>query len=160
MAREMTQAAQAAKMIRKELKILYPHTTFSVRSDNFAGGNAVRVSWVDGPTTDQVEEITGKYEYGSFDGMRDLYEYTNVRNDIPQAKYITTQRRYTLEAFRDAIRRLNELYGWELRDNGDSSYPEVDPASDAPMDNSYGYRSHEIWRELAKTPCLPADEAA
>ena len=86
-------AAQTAAAIRKELKAAFPNTRFRVTSDNFAGGNAVRIGWVDGPSNEQVRELTDKYEYGHFDGMIDMYEYSNVRDDIPQVKYVTLQRR-------------------------------------------------------------------
>ena len=35
-----------------------------------------------------AEKIVSKYQYGHFDGMNDIYEYSNSREDIPQAKYI------------------------------------------------------------------------
>lgn len=86
-------AAQTATAIRKELKTIFPNIRFRVTSDNFSGGNAVRIHWVDGPSNEQIRELTDKYEYGHFDGMIDMYEYSNVRDDIPQVKYVTLQRR-------------------------------------------------------------------
>ena len=32
--------------------------------------------------------MTDKYQYGHFNGMEDIYEYTNSRADIPQVKYL------------------------------------------------------------------------
>lgn len=87
-----TQAALAAKAIKTELKAAFPKVKFSVTSDNFSGGNSVRISWVDGPTYDLVAAITKKYQYGHFDGMTDSYEYSNNRDDIPQAKFVQNQR--------------------------------------------------------------------
>lgn len=84
--------ANAAKAIRTELKKLFPDIKFSVRSDSFSMGNSVDVSWTDGPTTDQINDVIKKYQYGSFNSMEDIYEYTNSRDDIPQAKWISANR--------------------------------------------------------------------
>jgi len=87
-----TASAMAGSMIKKELKNIFPKTKFSVKSDNFANGSSVDVSWTDGPTTEQVNLIIKKYQYGHFDGMIDMYEYSNNREDIPQAKWVGTSR--------------------------------------------------------------------
>lgn len=63
---------ETAKLIRKALKRLWPTTKFSVRSDQYAGGASIRVSWVDGPTDAQVSEITGPFAGSNFDGMIDM----------------------------------------------------------------------------------------
>lgn len=88
----LTGAAACAAAIRAELKNNFEGFKFSVTADTFANGNAVRINWVDGPTVEQVESFTSKYQYGHFDGMTDMYEYTNSRDDLPQAKYVQTQR--------------------------------------------------------------------
>lgn len=93
-----TEAALAAKAIKSELKIAFPQIKFSVKSENFAGGDAVRIHYTDGVPTKVVEKITNKYQSGSFDGMTDMYEYTNSREDIPQAKYVQVYRDVSPEA--------------------------------------------------------------
>ncbi len=92
--KQLTQAALTAKAIKKELKKAFPTIKFSVKSSNFSMGDSVDISWNLGPHTDQVDKIVNKYQYGHFDGMTDYYEYSNKRDDIPQAKYVSTQRRY------------------------------------------------------------------
>lgn len=67
----------AAKNIRTELKAAFPGVKFSVRSDSFSNGCSIDVRWTDGPITKRVDEIVGKYQYGSFDGMTDCYNYNN-----------------------------------------------------------------------------------
>lgn len=87
--RAPTQAALCAKAIRKELKEAFPTDKFSVRSSNFAGGNAVSIEMKESDTdTSEVRKLLDKYEYGSFDGMTDMYNYDNKRDDIPQVKYV------------------------------------------------------------------------
>jgi len=90
--------AAASAAIKAELNKAFPEIKFSVRSDSFAGGNSVHISWNDGPNSDEVNALTKKYQYGSFDGMTDMYEYTNNREDIPQAKYVQAQRSMSEEA--------------------------------------------------------------
>lgn len=102
--------AQAASAIRKELKANFPGTKFSVTSESFSMGDAVRISWIDGQTTDMVDSIVKKYQYGSFNGMEDMYENTNNRDDIPQSKYVQTGRRMSAET-KAKIAALPEL-GW------------------------------------------------
>lgn len=85
--------AQTAKAIRQELKTSFPNTKFSVRSESFSMGNAVRIGWTDGVTIEQVKEITEKYEYGHWDGRSDIYELSNHRDDIPQVKWVSWNRK-------------------------------------------------------------------
>lgn len=99
-----SEAAKAAAAIRKELKAAFPGEKMSVTSDNYAGGDAIRVSiggrlpMTEGLSVDKttpeyamrekVRAIADKYQYGSFDGMTDLYSNTNKNDDLPQAKYV------------------------------------------------------------------------
>lgn len=95
--RTLTGAALCAAAIREELKKEFPNYKFSVTSDNFANGNAVRIAWTDGPTEEQVKKYTNKYEYGHFDGMTDMYEYSNNIEGLPQAKFVTESRTISAE---------------------------------------------------------------
>lgn len=88
-------AAHGAKNIRHELKRAFPGIKFSVRSETFSGGDSIDISWDLGPTSKEVEAITGKYQEGHFNGMEDIYE--SDRNNIwPDlfggAKYVHTRR--------------------------------------------------------------------
>lgn len=47
--RELTGAALTARQLKKELTRVFPGVKFSVKSEYFSGGNAVNVSWEDGP---------------------------------------------------------------------------------------------------------------
>ena len=103
--KQTTEHAQAAKMIRKILKEKFPGQKAIVRSQSFAGGNAIDV-YIGGKCKTREDNFTiapdcpenalrrdvksqiRQFKYGKFDGMQDLYEYTNVRDDIPQVKYL------------------------------------------------------------------------
>lgn len=99
---EPTTASLCARAIRTELKQKMPNVQFKVHSENFSGGNSVDIYYTDGPTSNSVEAITNKYQYGHFDGMIDIYEYSNTRKDIPQAKYVHVNRKMSDET-RDKI---------------------------------------------------------
>lgn len=89
----------AAKSVKAELQQKFPAIKFSVRSKTYSGGNSIHVVWANGPTREEVQAITQKYEEGDFDGMTDSY----VRNEDPQrlafqairgsAKYVMLHRR-------------------------------------------------------------------
>ena len=117
MVKEKSTQAQAAAMIRKELKAAFPQTKFSVTSDSFAGGDSVRISWVDGPADRQVKEITDKFQYGHFDGMNDMYEYSNDRSDLPQSKYVQTSRSFSDTVEEATRQQLMKDYGIAVWDD-------------------------------------------
>lgn len=83
--------AHAAKLIRQEIK---KHGLEArVRSESYAGGNAVTVTLYDAApwTFEAVETFAKQFQQGHFDGMVDIYEYSNRRDDIPQVKYVFVQ---------------------------------------------------------------------
>jgi hypothetical protein len=110
--KEMTIHAETAKAIRKELKLAFPLVKFSVTSDRFAGGNSVHINWTNGPTSGQVQDLTWKYQYGNFNGMEDIYEYTNSRNDIPQVKYVQWSRNLSESIQEECFKELQKSHKW------------------------------------------------
>jgi hypothetical protein len=65
-------APDTAKLVRKALKTAFPGQKFSVRTDTYAGGASIRVTWTDGPRRAEVEPVATVYAGGRFDGMIDL----------------------------------------------------------------------------------------
>lgn len=108
--------AECAKLIRKELKENFPRTRFSVRSRSASCVTAVDIDWHDGPTTAQVEEVVGKYEYGHFDGMRDIYEMSNTRDDIPQVKFVQVHRKMTDAMYNQIAESVEKEYNIDRDD--------------------------------------------
>jgi len=128
----------AAKAIRVVLKKAFPKTKFSVTSSSFSMGNSVDISWQDGPAQKDVDALVEKYQYGHFNGMEDIYEYSNSRQDIPQAKYVSVNRRMS-EYVRDAKKlELVAKHGIENPDDQNEWQDKTGYWSDA-----------AIWRELA-----------
>jgi hypothetical protein len=156
----LSEHAAAAKLIRQTLKRVFPGTAFTVTSDCYSGGDSVHVSWTDGPTEEMVEQVVDRHQEGHFDGSIDLYQYSNDRDDIPQVMFVHCQRRPSPAAFAATVALVNRRYGWDLRVN-DRIPTDIDHTSDAPRDNGYGYRSHELHRAYARMALFcPACDAA
>lgn len=106
----------AAKMIRQEFKKL--GLKASVRSSSYAGGSSINISTEDlSPAQlDQVREIGDRFQMGGFDGMNDIYELSNHRDDIPQVKYVLYSNAFTVEMKQSALNLLltKPLNGLEL----------------------------------------------
>jgi hypothetical protein len=99
--------AQTSKAIKTELKKVFPKVKFSVKTPHYG---RVDVRWIDGPMRKEVQNIVGKYEMGYFDGMNDIYEYNNHRDDIPQCKYVFTTRDYSDTLIAWGINKTQESY--------------------------------------------------
>jgi hypothetical protein len=63
--------ALGAANIRKELKLKWPNVKFSIRSESYSMGCSINISWTDAITTEKVDAVTNKYQYGTFDAMTD-----------------------------------------------------------------------------------------
>jgi hypothetical protein len=102
----------ASKNIRIELKRAFPKIKFQVRSERFAGGDAIRVSWLDGVTVEDVEAITSKYKAGHFDGSTDYYDYNSTAwtEAFGDTKYISTSRDYSPEFINQIIKEIGDKF--------------------------------------------------
>lgn len=114
--------AGASAAIKAELKANFSGVKFSVTSESFSMGNSVHISWTDGPTVKQVEEFTSKYQYGHFNGMEDIYESSNRRNDIPQAKYISEARSMSSETESILLPIAEQLYNNDKSERNEAPY--------------------------------------
>lgn len=90
-------AAQTAAAIRTELKTAFPGIKFRVTSETYTGGSSVDIYFTDGVKSERIERIVEKYTMGVFNGMEDIYEMSNRRDDIPQVKYIFVNREMSAE---------------------------------------------------------------
>jgi hypothetical protein len=61
-------AANLTRMLRRQ----WPGIAFRVTSKSYSMGSSISVSWTDGPTTEQVDEIADRFEMTDFDAMEDL----------------------------------------------------------------------------------------
>lgn len=84
-----SQVAQAAAIIRKHLKA--NNIAARVTSKSYSMGSSINVTIqqdVVPAVRDQIEAYCNGFQYGHFDGMQDLYEYSNRNDEIPQAKFV------------------------------------------------------------------------
>lgn len=83
-----SEQAQVAAIIRKALKA--HGIKCSVKSRSFSMGDAVDVKVFDQMPAAMalIESEFSKYQYGRFNGMEDIYEYSNTNGDIPQTKFL------------------------------------------------------------------------
>lgn len=109
-------SANCAAAIREELKKEFEKVKFSVKSSNFSGGDSVSIEWTDGPTSEQVDGVVKKYQYGHFNGMDDIYEYSNSREDIPQSKYVHTNREISDEVKNIVLESLRSFYSEDVEE--------------------------------------------
>lgn len=88
MSKKVSRQAAAAKMIRQYMK--ENGISGSVRSKGYSMGSSISVD-VQDLNPMQYESLNSygrQFEYGSFNGMEDIYEYNNVNDSIPQVSYV------------------------------------------------------------------------
>lgn len=87
----LSNQAKVAKAIRQEMK--RRGLVGTARSSSFSMGDSVDVAVMDQPpgVAKSLGEYAKQFQYGSFNGMEDLYEYNNRRRDLPQSKYVSVR---------------------------------------------------------------------
>jgi hypothetical protein len=87
--RTISTHAAVAKAIRQFIKA--KGLRASVRSESFAGGNAVDVDLYNAAPAarQEVETFAAQYKAGHFDGSTDCYEYSNRNASLPQVKFLS-----------------------------------------------------------------------
>ena len=108
--------ADTAKIMRAELKAAFPGVKFSVRSSLFSMGSSIDVKWTDGPTQKAVDVIVNGFAACSFDGRDDSTHYNGPmviggRRMDSGAKYVGTERRYSLAFFSAVAAHVASTYG-------------------------------------------------
>ena len=142
--RQLTEAAKVAAQIRKHLKT--NGVTAKVSSSNYSGGNSVRVLLFNPlpATRQQVEAYTSQFEYGKFDGMTDSYDYSNIRDDIPQVRFLFVNAEYSDDMHQDCWEWIITYYNLQ---NAPASFRE---AGNFRTDSDWlQYGSQIVYNELA-----------
>jgi hypothetical protein len=118
MAKIKSTQAQVAQIIRKWLKANYKGIKFTVRSDSGSMTTSVSVSMnnVDPKTHDEISSYINQFQYGSFDGMTDSYNYDNRREDIPQVRWVSSNNNFDDEYLEASKLLVLEKYGNDLND--------------------------------------------
>ena len=133
--------AAAAKAIRTELK--KNGIKARVTCDSYSMGSSVRVEleneapW----TVKAITSFVNKFQYGHFNGMEDIYEYSNNREDIPQVKFVFVENNFTDELKQKAYEALLSGFG------GYENHPEKYEDAQNMRGNS-DWVSQEVFRVL------------
>jgi hypothetical protein len=64
----------AAGNIRRHLAHVFPGIKFSVKTERYSGGESIRINWTDGPTSEQVDAITKRYQDHQMDYTGDYHD--------------------------------------------------------------------------------------
>ena len=103
-----SEVARCAAEIRKILK--EKNIKASVRSRQFSMGNSVDVEIkeiIDPEVYKALQKELAKYKYGNFNGMEDIYECNNVKEDIPQTKFLSIEYNFRLQD--EALEKLEKF---------------------------------------------------
>jgi hypothetical protein len=130
--------ALAGNTIKKILKKAFPDIKFSVRSEGYSGGDNVNVYYTDGVPREEIEKLINHFQEGHFDGMIDMYEYSNVKKDIPQTKYLFVSREMS-EATKEKIKQ-QLIKDWGF----------VEFSDDEVLKKCNCWPQDLIWREFVK----------
>ena len=89
--KEKLNHVMAAQLAKAEIRKLLPTRKITSRCSH----NSIYIT-LDGFTTDrelrQAEQVMARYQMGHFNGMEDIYEYSNIIKDLPQVLYAYVQR--------------------------------------------------------------------
>ena len=145
--RTLTGAALTARKIKTELLKVFPGVKFSVKSEYFSGGNAVNISWEDGPTKRLVEFYTEKYKNSRFDSMTDCSIAIEIAPELgcDGANYIGLSRDLS-RGYEIAVKKLIAKTGERERSAAfyEERHPEIWPEQYRQM-----WREHETVRAQA-----------
>lgn len=129
----LSSQARAAANLKELLRRTFPGIQFSVKSESFSMGDSVSCRWSMGPTDKEVNAIAKQFQYGSFDGMQDMYvSDSSVERKahaivLGESKYVNTDREIPMKWYnvvRDSIMAENNL-------------PEGDKYYDVTLDGNY-----------------------
>jgi len=100
--RTQSQQSQVAKLCKKYCKSI--NVKCKAKSESFSMGDSVNVTVYDQSpeVMKQLRVEFSQYQYGHFDGMQDMYESSNRRDDIPQTKFLTVSNEFSEDLLQSA----------------------------------------------------------
>jgi hypothetical protein len=128
-----------AAVIRKQLKAMFPATTFSVVTERGSMVSSVRVKWTDGPTEKRVNAIVSAFEMGSFNGMTDGYDYNTGADRLlivdgqtyrTGVRYVSTRREMSDKHWAQVAALVARFYGVDAPSRQDAPRVQVPAAGE------------------------------
>ena len=144
--KQLSRQAQVAKLLKQKAKQLGIRVK-SAKSDSFSGGTSVSVRFNAGSDDNvkKFKEYASQFQSGHFDGMYDIYEYSNSRDDIPQTKYLMLHDDRADDILGDKLHYQNEYIA-----NGENvTYPQFLYRLKDQSDNGKVYNWQTILLQLA-----------
>ena len=104
--KQISTHAHVAKRIREFARDL--GVKCKARSESYSMGSSVswRVDDLHPDIFQKIDEFAKDHVYGHFNGMEDIYESSNSRDDIPQVKYIFSNNDFSDEIKEKAFQWL------------------------------------------------------
>jgi hypothetical protein len=113
----------SANVVKQFVKKKYPNVVVSSSSSSFANGNSVDIylsdeygNGVDESIVKDVHQFGNQFVYGKFNGMIDLYEYTNYDGKTDNGtelssgtKYLHVQNRPKFCSLPDIVRMIKDM---------------------------------------------------
>ena len=112
MTKQISEHASAAKMIRKELKA--HGIKASVRASTGSMTSSINVDIKQDilpATLEAIKSFTNKFQMGNFNGMEDIYEYSNTNKDLPQVKFVFVSVEYSDEIKAEVADYIGNMRG-------------------------------------------------
>lgn len=116
--RRYIQVAETAKLVRSVLRESFPDTKFSVRSESYSMGAAIRIGWQDGPCEPQIDALVNPFKGAYFDGGIDYQgcQYATLDGEPVrfQSDFITCNRQYSDAFLSRILLTLSQKYARQL----------------------------------------------
>lgn len=84
---------KTTSIIKKHCLNKFNISKIEIKTDSFSGGSSMAVTYYSPEPIKQLEDFIKNFQYGHFNGMEDIYEYSN-QNNIILEKHILQQYKY------------------------------------------------------------------
>lgn len=147
---------ETAALIKNVLRTLWPGTGFSVKSERYSGGSAIRAIWIDGPTERMVKQVMDVFQDTHFDGMDDSTHHSgpeewNGHRFTFRTGYCSQSRGASMAFLQEICTRFSGETGLETpeikRESGQGAYVERGAAGPC------GYSFHTGFDDPEGTIC-------
>lgn len=112
--KKLSEQAQVAKIMKEYcLKIGLSRRQVKTRSSSFAGGDSVDVDLTDvhPVIVAHIKKFSHDYEQGSFNEMKDIYEYKSNEKGLPRTKYLHVNSHISTNTSKLLKEYVKDLYG-------------------------------------------------
>lgn len=147
---EASNTAKSTALLKQYLKDKY-NIKAKVKSESYSGGSSLRVSYIGGPDDKIVSKDLSRLQYGSFNGMEDIYDYkdkseTGIRlndTDLETYKYVFVKQELTDDIYFRMAKLFSEEFNY-------SELPKLTDISQFRETFNKPFNSRWNWSELIR----------